>query len=83
MLLCVIGVSFFGKALELYHNQHKEVLAIPEKRNLGLLLVDKTLFRERLLSSPLRCLEVRTSKYIQKKKKKVQLILLLFGLKII
>lgn len=52
-------LSFFGKALELYHKEHKEVVAIQQKRNLGLLLVDKTKLKEKLMSSPLGCLEVR------------------------
>ncbi|XP_075946793.1 dynein axonemal heavy chain 6 [Anarhichas minor] len=51
-------VSFFGKALELYHSELKEAAAIPQKRRLGSLLVDKTLLKEKLASSSLRCLEV-------------------------
>ena len=54
-------LSFFENALELYHSKHKEVLAIPQKRHLGLLLVDKTKLKEKLVSSPLCCLEVRIS----------------------
>lgn len=60
-LLCLTGLSFFEKALEFYHSEHKEALAIHQKRHLGLLLVDKTELKEKLVSSPLRCLEVRTS----------------------
>jgi len=56
----VTGLSFFKKTLELYHCEHKKALAIQEKRDLGLLLVDKTQLKEKLVSSPLRCLEVRT-----------------------
>ncbi|XP_076584320.1 dynein axonemal heavy chain 6 [Chaetodon auriga] len=52
------GLSFFGKALELYHSEHKEASAIQQKRHLGLLLVDKTQLKEKLVSSPRRCLEV-------------------------
>lgn len=63
-ILHLTGLSFFGNALELYHSEHKEALAIQQKRHLGLLLVDKTLLKEKLVSSPLRCLEVRTS-YMQ------------------
>ncbi|KAM6942307.1 LOW QUALITY PROTEIN: dynein axonemal heavy chain 6-like [Lycodopsis pacificus] len=51
-------VSFFGKALELYHSELKEAAAIPQKKRLGSLLVDKTLLKEKLASSSLRCLEV-------------------------
>ncbi|XP_010793817.1 dynein heavy chain 6, axonemal-like [Notothenia coriiceps] len=52
------GLSFFGKALELHHSQHKEAAAIQQKTHLGLLLVDKTKLKDKLVSSPLRCLEV-------------------------
>uniref|UniRef100_A0A8C3ADL9 Dynein axonemal heavy chain 6 n=1 Tax=Cyclopterus lumpus TaxID=8103 RepID=A0A8C3ADL9_CYCLU len=51
-------ISFFGKALELYHREHKEAAAIQQKRHLGLLLVDKTLLKEKLVFVPLHCLEV-------------------------
>ncbi|XP_037621211.1 dynein heavy chain 6, axonemal [Sebastes umbrosus] len=51
-------LSFFGETLELYHSEHKEAVAIQQKRNLGLLLVDKTQLKEKLMSSPFRCLEV-------------------------
>ncbi|KAM9363597.1 dynein axonemal heavy chain 6 [Symphorus nematophorus] len=51
-------LSFFEKALDLYHSEHKEALAIQQKRHLGLLLVDKTKLKEKFVSSPLRCLEV-------------------------
>ncbi|XP_029013318.1 dynein axonemal heavy chain 6 isoform X2 [Betta splendens] len=52
------GLPFFEKALELYHNEHKQALAIQQTTNLGLLLVDQTQLKEKLVSSPLRCLEV-------------------------
>ncbi|KAM3865367.1 dynein axonemal heavy chain 6 [Diretmus argenteus] len=51
------GVSFFGESLEKYHREHKEALAIQPKRHLGLLLVDTTQLKDKLLSSPLRCLK--------------------------
>ncbi|XP_068585091.1 dynein axonemal heavy chain 6-like [Cebidichthys violaceus] len=51
-------VSFLGNALELYQRQLKEAAAIQQKRQLGLLLVDKTLLKERLASSSLRCRQV-------------------------
>ncbi|KAG7485670.1 dynein heavy chain 6, axonemal [Solea senegalensis] len=52
------GLSYFEKALQLYHTEHKDALAIQQKRHLGLLLVDKTKLKEKLVSSPVRCLEV-------------------------
>ncbi|XP_068444624.1 dynein axonemal heavy chain 6 isoform X2 [Clinocottus analis] len=51
-------MSFFGKALKLYHSEHKKAAAIQPKRYLGLLLVDKTLLKEKLVFAPLHCLEV-------------------------
>uniref|UniRef100_A0A8K9XJ36 Dynein, axonemal, heavy chain 6 n=1 Tax=Oncorhynchus mykiss TaxID=8022 RepID=A0A8K9XJ36_ONCMY len=50
-------VAFFAESLEKYHSEHKEALAIKQKRHLGLLLVDTTLLKGKLLPSPLRCLE--------------------------
>ncbi|KAL7403678.1 hypothetical protein ABVT39_003711 [Epinephelus coioides] len=52
------GLPFYEEALELYHSEHKEAIAIQKKRHLGLLLVDTKQLREKLVSSPLRCLEV-------------------------
>lgn len=54
-------LAFFGHALDQYHTEHKEALAIEPETRLGLLLVDKKILKEMLESSPLRCLEVRTS----------------------
>ncbi|XP_071360020.1 dynein axonemal heavy chain 6 [Trachinotus anak] len=68
-------LSFFGKALELHHNEHKEALAIQQKRNLGLLLVDKTKLKEKLLSSPLCCLEVINEMLTQLAKSKLDAII--------
>eukprot|EP00063_Salmo_salar_P075241 XP_014050076.1 PREDICTED: dynein heavy chain 6, axonemal-like [Salmo salar] len=51
------GVAFFTESLEKYHGQHKETLAIKQKRHLGLLLVDTTLLKGKLIPSPLRCLK--------------------------
>lgn len=53
-----VGVAFFTESLEKYHGQHKETLAIKQKRHLGLLLVDTTLLKGKLIPSPLRCLKV-------------------------
>ncbi|XP_064860607.1 dynein axonemal heavy chain 6-like [Oncorhynchus nerka] len=47
----------FSESLKKYHREHKEALAIKQKRHLGLLLVDTTLLKGKLLPSPLRCLE--------------------------
>ncbi|KAA8595375.1 hypothetical protein FQN60_012510 [Etheostoma spectabile] len=65
------GLSFFEKALEFYHREHKEALAIQQKRHLGLLLVDKTELKEKLVSSPLRCLEVINEMLTKLAKKKL------------
>ncbi|XP_038570255.1 dynein heavy chain 6, axonemal isoform X1 [Micropterus salmoides] len=65
------GLSFFEKALELYHSEHKEALAIQQTRHLGLLLVDKTQLKERLVASPLRCLEVINEMLTQLAKRKL------------
>nr|XP_029134611.1 dynein heavy chain 6, axonemal [Labrus bergylta] len=51
-------LSFFEKALKLYHSEHKEALAIQPEKHLGLLRVVKTQLKEKLVSSPLGCLEV-------------------------
>ncbi|KAM6971776.1 dynein axonemal heavy chain 6 [Aplochiton taeniatus] len=50
-------VAFFGSSLEKYHREHAEALAIQQKRHLGLLLVDTTQLKGKLIPSPLRCLE--------------------------
>ncbi|XP_027139394.1 dynein heavy chain 6, axonemal [Larimichthys crocea] len=65
------GLSFFAKALELHHSEHKEALAIQQKIHLGLLLVDKTQLKEKLLSSSLSCLEVINDVLRQLAKRKV------------
>ncbi|KAI9538400.1 Dynein heavy chain 6, axonemal [Dissostichus eleginoides] len=69
------GLSFFGKALELHHSQHKEAAAIQQKRHLGLLLVDKTKLKDKLVSSPLRCLEVINEVVTQLAKKKLDAVI--------
>uniref|UniRef100_A0A6Q2Z4C9 Dynein, axonemal, heavy chain 6 n=1 Tax=Esox lucius TaxID=8010 RepID=A0A6Q2Z4C9_ESOLU len=50
-------VSFYGESLGKYHRQHQEALNIQQKRHLGLLLVDTTQLKAKLIPSPLRCLE--------------------------
>ncbi|XP_034630816.1 dynein heavy chain 6, axonemal [Trachemys scripta elegans] len=52
------GVDFFAEQLEKYHREHKDALAIKQKRNLGLLLIDARKLKEKLIPSPKRCLEV-------------------------
>ncbi|TDH16419.1 hypothetical protein EPR50_G00020980 [Perca flavescens] len=69
------GLSFFEKALEFYHSEHKEALAIRQKRHLGLLLVDKTELKEKLVSSPLRCLEVINEMLTKLAKKKLDAVI--------
>jgi len=51
-------VAFFGDNLDKYHREHKEALAIKQKRPLGILLVDTTQLKDRLIPSPLHCIEV-------------------------
>ncbi|KAK5899926.1 hypothetical protein CesoFtcFv8_009352 [Champsocephalus esox] len=69
------GLSFFGKALELHHSQHKEAAAIQQKTHLGLLLVDKTKLKDKLVSSPLRCLEVINEVVTKLAKKKLDAVI--------
>uniref|UniRef100_A0A8C4HQX9 AAA+ ATPase domain-containing protein n=1 Tax=Dicentrarchus labrax TaxID=13489 RepID=A0A8C4HQX9_DICLA len=69
------GLSCFEKALELYHSEHKEALAIQEKTHLGLLLVDKTYLKEKLVSSPLRSLEVVNERLTQLAKRKLDAVI--------
>ncbi|XP_028284655.1 dynein heavy chain 6, axonemal [Parambassis ranga] len=64
-------LAYFEKALELYHSKHKEALAIQQKRHLGLLLVDKTQLKGKLVSSPLRRLEDVSEMLAQLAKRKL------------
>ncbi|KAG7458844.1 hypothetical protein MATL_G00224900 [Megalops atlanticus] len=50
-------VDFFKDRLERYHGQHEQAINIRAKRKIGLLLIDTTQLKERLIPSPLRCLE--------------------------
>lgn len=60
-------VAFFESSLEKYHREHKEALAIKQKRPLGILMVDTTQLKKKLIPSPLRCLEVtQLQKHTQK-----------------
>ncbi|XP_053335345.1 dynein axonemal heavy chain 6-like [Clarias gariepinus] len=50
-------LAFFLESLRKYHTQHKEALGIQLKRHLGILLVDTAQLKNKLIPSPLRCLE--------------------------
>lgn len=54
-------VEFFSSQLEKYHKQHKDSVALKPTRNVGLLLIDTKQLKEKLIPSPLRCLEVSVS----------------------
>ena len=56
--LFYVGVKFFSEQLEKYHRQHKDAVALRPTRNVGLLLIDTKQLKEKLIPSPLRCLEV-------------------------
>ncbi|KAM8878755.1 dynein axonemal heavy chain 6 isoform 3-T3 [Spinachia spinachia] len=51
-------MSFFEKELKLQHSVHKDATAIQQKRHLGLLLVDKTQLKKKLVYSQLCCIQV-------------------------
>ncbi|KAG8454285.1 hypothetical protein GDO86_000797 [Hymenochirus boettgeri] len=51
------GVNFFAQSLEKYHREHNEAIAVLQKRNIGLLLVDAKRLKDKLIPSPKRCLE--------------------------
>uniref|UniRef100_A0A673UGS7 Dynein axonemal heavy chain 6 n=1 Tax=Suricata suricatta TaxID=37032 RepID=A0A673UGS7_SURSU len=68
-------VKFFGEQLEKYHKQHKDAVALRPTRNVGLLLIDTKLLKEKLIPSPLRCLEVLNYMLPRQSKKKVDAII--------
>ncbi|XP_053056801.1 dynein axonemal heavy chain 6 isoform X1 [Acinonyx jubatus] len=68
-------VKFFGEQLEKYHRQHKDAIALRPTRNVGLLLIDTKLLKEKLIPSPLRCLEVLNYMLPCQSKKKVDAII--------
>nr|XP_004029568.4 dynein axonemal heavy chain 6 [Gorilla gorilla gorilla]XP_055234907.1 dynein axonemal heavy chain 6 [Gorilla gorilla gorilla] len=68
-------VNFFSEQLEKYHKQHKDAVALRPTRNVGLLLIDTRLLREKLIPSPLRCLEVLNFMLPCQSKKKVDAII--------
>ena len=51
-------VQFFATSLEKYHLQEEMTKIIVPKRNLGMLLVDSTEMKGKLIPNPLRCLDV-------------------------
>lgn len=68
-------VGFFSEQLEKYHRQHKDAVALKPTRNVGLLLIDTKLLKEKLIPSPLRCLEVLNHMLPRQSKKKVDAII--------
>uniref|UniRef100_A0A4W3JW30 Dynein axonemal heavy chain 6 n=1 Tax=Callorhinchus milii TaxID=7868 RepID=A0A4W3JW30_CALMI len=50
-------VSYFAESLEKYHQQHHDAVSIKQKKNLGLLLIDNTKLKNKVIPSPLRCIE--------------------------
>uniref|UniRef100_A0A8C6R3K0 Dynein, axonemal, heavy chain 6 n=1 Tax=Nannospalax galili TaxID=1026970 RepID=A0A8C6R3K0_NANGA len=68
-------VKFFSDQLEKYHKQHKDLVALRPTRNVGLLLIDTKKLKEKLIPSPLRCLEVLNVMLPHLSKKKVDAII--------
>lgn len=68
-------VQFFSDQLEKYHRQHKDAVALRPTRNVGLLLIDTKQLKEKLIPSPLRCLEVLNYMLPRLSKKKVDAII--------
>ncbi|XP_053520536.1 dynein axonemal heavy chain 6 [Artibeus jamaicensis] len=68
-------VRFFSEQLEKYHRQHKDAIALRPTRNVGLLLIDTKMLKEKLIPSPLRCLEVLNYMLPCQSKKKVDAII--------
>ncbi|KAM4809142.1 dynein axonemal heavy chain 6 [Rhinophrynus dorsalis] len=69
------GVEFFAEHLDKYHKQHEDALAVTQKRNLGLLLIDAKKLKEKLIPSPKRCLEAINDMLPVLAKKKVDTII--------
>ncbi|XP_054978204.1 dynein axonemal heavy chain 6 [Sorex araneus] len=68
-------VKFFREQLEKYHKQHKDAVALRPTRNVGLLLIDTKQLKEKLIPSPLRCLEVLNLMLPRLSKRKVDSII--------
>ncbi|XP_036606051.1 dynein heavy chain 6, axonemal [Trichosurus vulpecula] len=69
------GVRFFADQLEKYHREHKDALGLKPTRNTGLLLIDTKKMKEKLIPSPVRCLEVINNMLPLQSKKKVDAII--------
>jgi dynein heavy chain len=51
-------VEFFARSLEKYHHEEEMAKFITNKRNLGMLLVDASEMKDKLIPNPIRCLDV-------------------------
>ena len=51
-------VEFFATSLEKYHREEGMAKKVVPKRNLGMLLVDATEMKNKLIPNPIRCLDV-------------------------
>lgn len=51
-------VEFFAMSLEKYHREEEMAKFIVNKRNIGMLLVDSTEMKNKLIPNPIRCLDV-------------------------
>ncbi|XP_010633543.1 dynein heavy chain 6, axonemal [Fukomys damarensis] len=68
-------IKYFSEQLEKYHKQHKDAVALRPTRNVGLLLIDTKQLKEKLIPSPLRCLQVLNIMLPHLSKKKVDAII--------
>nr|XP_054751474.1 dynein axonemal heavy chain 6-like isoform X1 [Lytechinus pictus]XP_054751475.1 dynein axonemal heavy chain 6-like isoform X1 [Lytechinus pictus] len=68
-------VQFFAEALERYHTQHNKAEAIKERRSIGMLLVDCIQMKNKLIPSPLRCLNVINDMLPKQSKKQMDLLI--------
>ncbi|XP_041641705.1 dynein heavy chain 6, axonemal-like [Cheilinus undulatus] len=68
-------LSFFENALKLHYSEYKEALAIQQETHLGLLLVDKTQLKEKLVSSSHCCLEIINKMLSKLFKRKVDAVI--------
>ncbi|XP_072114311.1 dynein axonemal heavy chain 6 isoform X1 [Mobula birostris] len=50
-------IYFFVSWLEKYHKQHEDAVSIKQNKKLGLLLINNTSLKEKLIPSPLLCLK--------------------------
>ncbi|XP_057699654.1 dynein axonemal heavy chain 6 isoform X1 [Corythoichthys intestinalis] len=69
------ALEFFRTSLDLYNHEHDEAVALQPQRHLGLLLVDKTEMKEKLISSPLVCLKVINEILTQQAKRKLKAVM--------